>query len=283
VEPVKVLDLCAAPGGKSTHLLSILPENSLVVSNEVVPSRNKILQQNIMKWGNENAVVTQNDAAAFKKLPGFFDIIIADAPCSGEGLFRKQPDAVDEWSVENVKHCAMRQSVILEDVIASLKTGGYLVYCTCTFENSENEDQVQRLVDHHEMEHVELDAVGGIVKTGYGLRFYPHRVKGEGFFISLLRKKGASEKANGVKKSKEKPEKNISIENYLQEPGNYFLFRLQDEVYAFPDYIKEAIFILKENLFVRKAGIHVGTMKGKDLIPSQDLALSVKRKKELPK
>jgi 16S rRNA C967 or C1407 C5-methylase (RsmB/RsmF family) len=162
---LRVLDLCAAPGGKSTHLLSLLPEDSLLVSNEPIPSRNAILRDNLSKWGYENVVVTQNEPGDFKRLTGFFDMILVDAPCSGEGLFRKNHEAVREWSESNLSMCSTRQHSILEDVLPSLKPGGLLIYSTCTYNDSENDDICEILVKGGSMDPLELEPAYGAAKT----------------------------------------------------------------------------------------------------------------------
>ena len=144
---ITALDLCAAPGGKSTHLLTLLPDDGLLVSNEIIRSRCLILAENIAKWGHSNCFITQNDPKDFRHFPHFFDFIVADLPCSGEGLFRKNPDARKEWSDEQVNFCASRQRRIIRDVWDALKPGGYLIYSTCTFNTEENEDNVEALSD----------------------------------------------------------------------------------------------------------------------------------------
>jgi NOL1/NOP2/fmu family ribosome biogenesis protein/23S rRNA U2552 (ribose-2'-O)-methylase RlmE/FtsJ len=273
--PVRVLDLCAAPGGKSTHLLSLLPEGSLVVSNEVISSRNKVLQQNISKWGYDNVIVTQNEVEDFRRLKNFFDIILVDAPCSGEGLFRKQASAVEEWSVDNVNHCSVRQASILDSIYDSLKEDGHLIYCTCTFETSENEEQVERMMETYKMELIDLSKTEtGIKKTRAGLRFYPHLVKGEGFFISLLKKTEPSETQSKLRRKQIASEKSFDVKKFLEERKQYFIYKKENELYAFPQEHVEDIFLIMENLFVRMAGIHLCTIKGKDLIPAQELAWS---------
>ncbi|MEX2233333.1 MAG: RsmB/NOP family class I SAM-dependent RNA methyltransferase, partial [Cyclobacteriaceae bacterium] len=155
-QSLNVLDLCAAPGGKSTHLLSLLNRDSLLVSNEAIRSRASILSENIQKWGYPNTIVTNNDPADFRKLKGFFDVIVIDAPCSGEGLFRKNPDAMDEWSPENVQLCAGRQKRILSDAWDSLRENGVLIYCTCTYNESENEDNLRWLQENYSVEFLKL-------------------------------------------------------------------------------------------------------------------------------
>ena len=141
--PVKMLDLCAAPGGKSTHARSVLPEGSLLVANEVIRNRSQILAENLMKWGHPDVVVTNNDPADFAVLPSFFDVILTDVPCSGEGMFRKDPVAVEEWSPENVEICWQRQRRIIGDIWDTLKPGGILIYSTCTFNTKEDEENAR--------------------------------------------------------------------------------------------------------------------------------------------
>jgi len=175
-EPVKALDLCAAPGGKSTHLSAILPEGSLLVANEVIRSRADILSENLIKWGNPNSIVTNNDPKDIGKMKAFFDVIVCDLPCSGEGMFRKDPVAVSEWSVNNVKRCAERQRKIVNDIFPALKPGGILVYSTCTYNREENEDNIDWICKELDMELLEEPR-----------RFMPHKTKGEGFFIAGLR------------------------------------------------------------------------------------------------
>ena len=139
-KPLRVLDLCAAPGGKSTLIQSVISKDSLLVSNEVIKTRVNILSENITKWGGANVIVTNNDPSDFKRLPGYFDVIVVDAPCSGSGLFRKDPNAINEWSENNVALCAQRQQRILADILPSLKEGGVLIYSTCSYSQVEDED-----------------------------------------------------------------------------------------------------------------------------------------------
>jgi 16S rRNA C967 or C1407 C5-methylase (RsmB/RsmF family) len=152
----KVLDLCAAPGGKSTLLNSLLNNESALIANEVVKQRADVLAQNISKWGTSNVVVTNNDPSSYSEMENVFDIILVDAPCSGSGLFRKQHDAVDEWSLDNVNLCCQRQKRILSDVIGSLKQGGTLVYSTCSYSQQENEDIADWLMTEFELTSVEI-------------------------------------------------------------------------------------------------------------------------------
>jgi 16S rRNA C967 or C1407 C5-methylase (RsmB/RsmF family)/NOL1/NOP2/fmu family ribosome biogenesis protein len=177
---VVALDLCAAPGGKATHLSAVLPEGSLLVANETVRQRVNILSENLIKWGNPNTVVTNNDASEIGKYKEIFDLIVCDLPCSGEGMFRKDAAAIDEWSPENVKFCADRQRRIIADIFPSLKAGGILIYSTCTYNREENEDNIDWLCSEFDATLLEPPR-----------RFWPHKDRGEGFFIAGIRKRNS--------------------------------------------------------------------------------------------
>lgn len=280
-QPLKVLDLCAAPGGKSTHLISLLSSDSLLVSNEVIPARNKILQQNLTSWGASNRVVTQNKAADFERLPGFFDVLVVDAPCSGEGLFRKDPDAVKEWSVQNVEMCSRRQSVILEEATVCLREGGVLIYSTCTFETSENDDQIRKLISDDSFELIEIPAPAGVVKTAFGCQFYPHLINGEGFYIAALRKTKAENQTAGKSKiafaEKHRPE----LKKWLKDDSAFLPYHADDQLYAIPKHMADDFAALKSNLYIRHAGIHLGKMIRDEIIPDHDLAMSIEINKEI--
>jgi 16S rRNA C967 or C1407 C5-methylase (RsmB/RsmF family) len=196
-EPVTCLDLCAAPGGKSVGLLSALPAGSLLVSNEVVRQRATVLSETLIKFGHPNTVVTQNSAKDFAAFPGLFDLILVDAPCSGEGMFRKDEVAVQEWSPQNVKMCAARQKDILSDVWPALKPGGLLVYSTCTYNSEENEENARWTANQLGalFTRVAVDADWNITPSrdgaAGGYHFYPHKIKGEGLFVTVLQKQDA--------------------------------------------------------------------------------------------
>lgn len=197
----KILDMCAAPGGKSTQLKNKLSENGLLVSNEIIPSRCKILTGNIERLGLNNVVTTCMDTGRLAKtFPKTFDMIMVDAPCSGEGMFRKEEIAIDEWSLDNVKKCAERQAEILENAAAALKNGGYIIYATCTFSLEENEMTIDSFLQRHpDFEIVKVkssvseNSADGILFEGckcenisFARRFYPHKNKGEGQFAAVL-------------------------------------------------------------------------------------------------
>jgi len=191
-----VLDAAAAPGGKSTHLLSVLNRRGFLVTNEVIPQRNSILQENIWKWGVSNQAITQQQLHEFGNATEFFDLILLDAPCAGEGLFRRDPDACNEWSLSSVNGCAVRQRQLIADVLPTLKVGGYLIYSTCTYALEENDNNVARALQDFPVEGVDIEVPDGVVKTKHGYQFYPHRVKGEGFYISVLQKIGSIDNAS---------------------------------------------------------------------------------------
>lgn len=282
-KPLRVLDISAAPGGKSTHLLSVLSHDSLLVSNEVIRSRASILAENIQKWGHSNVIVTSNDPEDFTKLTGFFDVILIDAPCSGEGLFRKDPEAVKEWSPESVDLCAKRQRRILEDVWPALKENGVLIYSTCTYNKFENEDNIQWLNEGHEFESIKLNInpdwnIETVEdKNVYGYHFYPHKVKGEGFFLSALRKTEAQPEAHfKIRKGLSAPPKKIfeQLQSWttLQAP---VFFTWNDVVYTVPKSIAKETEILLDHLKFVQAGTALATMKHDKLIPEHAAALAI--------
>jgi 16S rRNA C967 or C1407 C5-methylase (RsmB/RsmF family)/NOL1/NOP2/fmu family ribosome biogenesis protein len=281
--PIRVLDLCAAPGGKSTHLLSLLPGNSLLVSNEVIRARASILAENVLKWGHSNAVVSNNDPHDFQRLKGFFDVVLVDAPCSGEGLFRKDTDARNEWSPENANLCSLRQRRILEDVWPALKEDGYLIYCTCTYNAEENENNLKRFAEEHGAVPIELslDESWGVAAVGSGgikgYQCYPHQVKGEGFFLSVLQKKEhqVSVRLRSTKNIFSKPVKLTSeYTQWLTDPSQVFL-QFRDYLLAFPEILKHEIEFVASQLKIVSAGTTVGTIKHAKLIPDHSLAMSV--------
>lgn len=190
-QPLRILDLCAAPGGKSTHIQSLISKNSLLVSNEVIRSRANVLKDNIIKWGCENVVVSNNDPKDFTKLENYFDVILVDAPCSGSGLFRKEPAAIEEWSKNNVQLCSQRQQRILADVWPALKKDGILIYSTCSYSKEEDEEIVKWVMDNFfvEVRSLVVENSWGIIESGGGYRCWPGKVKGEGFFIACFQKK----------------------------------------------------------------------------------------------
>lgn len=285
-EPVNLLDLCAAPGGKSTLLASLMPEGSLLVANELNRQRANILAENLIKWGKPEVVVTQSDSTAFKDLELFFDLILTDVPCSGEGMFRKDPDSIGEWSLDNVALCASRQRDILGNIWPTLKPGGFLIYSTCTYNLAENEDNVQWICEElgGEVVQIPVEKEWGISGGFGGLavnRFFPHKTKGEGFFLALIRKNAGPvvEKARGgrtkVSAGKKMPAIPAEVKRMVLNEADFEFFTdRQGRICAFPAEHYAALKRLEENLRVVHAGIVLGEIKGKDLVPDASLALS---------
>ena len=279
----RVLDLCAAPGGKSTHLLSLISSKSLLVSNEVIPARNKILQQNIMKCGLANCIVTQNKSEDFARTTDFFDVILVDAPCSGEGLFRKDPEAVHEWSEKNVAMCSVRQKEILGNVVHSLKPGGHLIYSTCTYEAAENDEVIKWLCENFGLQLFKLELTEkfvGIKEADFGYQFLPHRIKGEGFYIAVLKKNGVAYNQQATAGSG--AIKNKALAEYINLPSDFVEYQKDELIYIIPTSMFSDFNYIKNNFYIRQAGIFAGQLKGKDFLPSHDLALSVHLENELP-
>ena len=289
-QPLNVLDLCAAPGGKTTHLASLVSRDSVLVANEVIKSRSVILADNVAKWGADNIIVTNNDPADFGAFHGFFDMVVVDAPCSGEGLFRKDSDAVGEWSPANVNLCAQRQQRILADIWPALKPGGYLVYSTCTYNKFENDGNLAYLKENLGAEIVPLllpEASGIILTSNGGAQFVPGQVKGEGQFMAVVRKNGEwepgsfaslADHSKGGKKHKggkdAKGKNQVQFEkgcNYL--PDNYIKILQGDLVKGYREDLYERIRFVQDNLKTVLSGIAIAEKKGKDYIPHADFAL----------
>lgn len=263
--PLRVLDLCAAPGGKTTDLAASLRleagDGFILAANEVMRSRTSVLCDNISLWGDPNVVVTSVDPKAFSRLEGFFDIILADVPCSGEGMFRKDSKAVEDWSEDTVTLCAARQKRILADVWPALRKGGALLYSTCTFEEAENDRNIEWAAETlgGEVFEYAYDALPGVIRTRTGGLLVPGFVKGEGQFISALRKTSGSDSFRLPSKSKG-PER-----------------KKGDLVIHIPENVCRETEAL-EVLHPVQEGVAQGVLKGSDLVPSADLALSVSLK-----
>ena len=282
-EPVRALDLCAAPGGKSTHLLQALPQGSLLVSNELIPQRAQILAENVTKWGSPSSVVTKNAPADFSSFRNFFDLIVVDAPCSGEGMFRKDDFAVEQWSPAVVKQCVQTQEEILEDIWGSLRPGGLLVYGTCTFNADENENRVAWIAEELGADPllVNIDAswgiTGSLTKEGLPVyRFIPGYTRGEGLFMAVLRKKGdeplAQPRAAKLQPAVAKLKKELSA--WLKNPEAYNIVMQGDNVVALPLEHASVIASLQQKLKVLHAGIPLATIKNNKVIPTHAVAMS---------
>jgi 16S rRNA C967 or C1407 C5-methylase (RsmB/RsmF family)/NOL1/NOP2/fmu family ribosome biogenesis protein len=280
------LDLCAAPGGKSTHLLATLPEDAVLVSNEVVGSRAAILVENITKRGSANVIITQNDPTDFTRFEGLFDLMLVDAPCSGSGLFRRDPHLVSEWSPGQVVLCSQRQKRILADVLPSLKPGGFLIYSTCSYSPDENEAVLDWLAENFQMKGIGLQWVDnqyGVVVTSSpekGIpcyRFYPGKVKGEGFFMALLQKEGNHEDYHlNVSKGKAANSSIPAIlKDFILSQKDLLFHRHAEAVYAMPREVYNLFLHLKgQKMNVRKAGVKIGELIHGKFNPAHDFALA---------
>ena len=285
-EPVSVLDLCAAPGGKSTLLNSAIKSTDLLVSNEIIKTRVPVLCDNLNRWGTANTIVTNNDPRDFTRLSGFFDTILVDAPCSGSGMFRKDPAAMNEWSEANVNLCHQRQERILADVYPALKEEGHLIYSTCSYSHQENEEIVDWLCREYNMESIRIPIYKewGIVETqspehkAWGYRFYPGKVKGEGLFAACLKKKEQTDEMPMVKTrghQKLALQEIELIKKYIIEPDTFYYNKVNDDWLAISREHKESLDTLQRHLYIKKSGVRIGKLMGNDLIPDHELALSI--------
>lgn len=281
--PLSALDLCAAPGGKSTLLRSLLPEGSLLVCNEPIRQRAQVLSENMTKWGNSHTVVTQEYPDAFSPLHHFFDLIVADVPCSGEGMFRKDDEAVQEWSMQNVELCWQRQREIIRSVWPSLRPGGILVYSTCTFNAFEDEENVQWICRElgAEILPVAHPQEWGIVGEHH---FFPGKTKGEGFFLAAVRKldDGSTEDASSPKTKKtERGKQKTSEPTFTRQwiEGDFIFFADEQTYTAFPSAYEKEIKKLLLTLRPLSYGVQIAEKKGNDWIPSHALAMSLAYKR----
>ena len=286
----RVLDMCAAPGGKSTHYATLVGERGLVVANEINRSRAAVLADNARKWGLGNMVVTCNDSARVADFEEWFDVVAVDAPCSGEGMFRKSEEACEQWSEANVKMCAERQWEIVKNVFDTLRPGGVLIYSTCTFNRDEDEALVQRICDEwgeaiESAQEVEVadewGAVVGRVGAFQTFRFFPHRVKGEGMFMAVARKTGVPMSRRRMPKARreviaaveKRSEQELS--HWVKEPKRMRFFSAGDTIYACWAEHYDEIKALSSRLAVIYSGVALGQIfKGK-LKPDGALAFYV--------
>lgn len=286
---LRVLDLCAAPGGKSTLIASLLEPSALLISNEVIRTRASILEENMTRWGYMNTWVTSNDPSDFGRLPGYFDLMVVDAPCSGSGLFRKDERAIDEWSQGNVALCSQRQQRILADAWPALKEDGVLIYATCSYSPEEDEHILEWLQNEFNVAalHVPVPEAWGVVEVEAGAlkgyRFFPHCVKGEGLFIAAIRKKEATETLK-PQKYKKLHEKKIQQKatGLVNEGEDLIYVQTGKDIYnVLPAAHEEDLQLLQKTLYLRKAGLHIGMPAAKEWLPAHEVALSVDIAKDI--
>lgn len=284
--PLLYLDACAAPGGKTTGAISALPPSAIVFANEFDFRRADVLHENIAKWGSPRVVVTRGDTCRYGRLHECFDIIAVDAPCSGEGMMRKDHTAVEQWSQRLVTECAARQRQILDNIWPALRPGGFLIYSTCTFNDVENEQVAEGFAEDNEAEFVQLPLTGyqGVITSGAFYRFLPGRVRGEGLCVCALRKPGVYVPASfpdKVRKRDKRPNnkshQSVPLPAWIQSllPREAELNVSADGVVsAMPVDMAKIVNVMVKPLDVVSAGVELGCIKGHDFIPSQALAMS---------
>ena len=283
-----VLDMCGAPGGKATLISQFLNEEGLLITNEVVRQRVFILSENIQKWGNGNAVVTHNQARDFgDKAENLFDCVLVDAPCSGEGLFRKDEGAVDEWSLRNVQMCAERQRDILRYVWPALKPGGILIYSTCTYNPSEDEDNALFIRDTlgADVLKVDIDPAWNITLSARaGYHFYPHKTRGEGFYLCVFRKREAPFTPFRAKAEKTRGSKTVDelgeLQSWLQHPERWSIRQSDRFTEAYPTRHKELVDWLSTHFTCVSTGFGIGELRGKHVAPQHSLSMLKDFRKE---
>jgi 16S rRNA C967 or C1407 C5-methylase (RsmB/RsmF family)/NOL1/NOP2/fmu family ribosome biogenesis protein len=283
------LDLCASPGGKSTVLLDNLSNSSLLVSNEIARSRAFVLRDNLTRWGKANVIVTNKSASDFGRLSGLFDLVLVDAPCSGEGMFRKDLNARLEWTSKNASLCAVRQTDILNDVWSSILEGGYLIYSTCTFNPEENYLQIHNFMKNHACELVKFNfptAYDSAISRDFiienqevGYSCYPHLIKTEGFYFCVLRKLDAARSFSfNTKKDKKKPTRQPVILPNFDVPDEHELLFLNESFFIAPSKQSNLMVYLQENFSCMKLGVRLGEFIGNKWNPHFEYALSLCQK-----
>ncbi len=285
------LDLCAAPGGKSTLLASLLNEQSLLLSNEVIPSRVSMLTENLTKWGQLNTWVCSNDPKQFAPINNLFDIVLIDAPCSGSGLFRKMPDFVNDWDMDNVHLCSQRQQRIVHDIFPSVKEEGIMVYMTCSFCEEENEEMVDMILQQFDVDSCPIDipAEWGIIETisqvqqGYGYRFFPHLLNGEGFFLACFKKRKSGEKPNKIDPNRSRKNKTdlTSLQSFVDTENKVGLLQ-NDHLMLIEAAHAEYAEYFAQHLKLVKKGILCGKVIRGELIPEHELAMYAHLRRDIP-
>lgn len=289
---LNALDLCAAPGGKTT-LLASLPHFKLILANEIIQSRVSPLVENVIKWGADHVVVSNNDPRDIEQVGDMFDLVLVDAPCSGSGLFRKDEAAQKEWSPEHVSSCSMRQIKILESASRLIKEGGILLYSTCSFSKQENEDVVDVLLGSRMYESVTIPILPewGIVESasekhvGYGYRFYPDKLKGEGFFCAAFRRVKSDshpqyrDDSNGMSVISDRS----FIDKWISIEGDEVFYQKEGDVYMCKENNLTDLMHMKNFLKLKRTGLRIGELIRNELIPDHELAMSTIRSEKMPR
>lgn len=292
--PLAILDMCAAPGGKSTILRTMMPQDSLLIANEPIGRRANILSENIQKQGFPNTIVTNNYPKDFSRSGIMFDFILCDVPCSGEGMFRKDRQAIEEWSPQSVAKCQALQREIVSEAWKCLRDGGTMIYSTCTFNTRENEENIRWIADELGGEVIDIPTepswnISGSLLKDFNMpvyRFIPGKTEGEGLFMAVIRKKGDTtiySKANRNTKGKNRNNgKNgtVDLSRYIRRADDFTTIETDGDIVAFPKMWEQIYKTARKNLRIVHAGITIGQTKGRDFIPHQALALSTILKKD---
>jgi len=276
--PKRVLDMCAAPGGKTTLLADHLPEDCVIVANEVVPQRMKSLEENIAKWGNTNIILSRSQPREFENLPDYFDLVLIDAPCSGEGLLRRHDEALNQWSKELIEECCSRQRDILSSALETLQPGGFLIYSTCTYNTEENEKNLEWLMREKNCEPVQtgIKVAENITVTttenNTSWRFFPGMTRSEGFFITVVRKASSS----NVKHYKEKANRPRPVvnswEHLFEVKENLVVTEEKDGIYLYHPAVWGTLGQLEKRIQLSKTGILMGSVKNAKFVPSETIS-----------
>lgn len=292
--PLAILDMCAAPGGKSTILRTMMPQDSLLIANEPIGRRANILSENIQKQGFPNTIVTNNYPKDFSRSGIMFDFILCDVPCSGEGMFRKDRQAIEEWSPQSVAKCQALQREIVSEAWKCLRDGGTMIYSTCTFNTRENEENIRWIADELGGEVIDIPTepswnISGSLLKDFNMpvyRFIPGKTEGEGLFMAVIRKKDDTtiySKANRNIKGKNRNNgKNgtVDLSKYIRRADDFTTIETDGDIVAFPKMWEQIYKTARKNLRIIHAGITIGQTKGRDFIPHQALALSTILKKD---
>lgn len=292
--PLAILDMCAAPGGKSTILRTMMPQDSLLIANEPIGRRANILSENIQKQGFPNTIVTNNYPKDFSRSGIMFDFILCDVPCSGEGMFRKDRQAIEEWSPQSVAKCQALQREIVSEAWKCLRDGGTMIYSTCTFNTRENEENIRWIADELGGEVIDIPTepswnISGSLLKDFNMpvyRFIPGKTEGEGLFMAVIRKKDDTtiySKANRNIKGKNRNNgKNgtVDLSKYIRRADDFTTTETDGDIVAFPKMWEQIYKTARKNLRIVHAGITIGQTKGRDFIPHQALALSTILKKD---
>ncbi len=287
--PIAACDLCAAPGGKTTAMLNALPAGSVMLANEFNASRASILKENLCKFGYPDVIVTNTATSRLSSLKEKFDIVAVDAPCSGEGMMRKDETARTQWNEGLIKQCAGLQREILENAATMIAPGGYLIYSTCTFNTSEDEDNALWIADSLGLQPIDTGLAGrfGIHGAAKGnipcLRFIPGFTRGEGLFIAVFRKPGAHSPGNsqfktrkkGKKETMDKADRLLAATAKSWVNGEYDIISHDGHLLALSSAAAALLDSIPKGVRIMSAGIEIGEIKGKDLIPAHPLAMSV--------